>query len=153
MLCAVLLGTSCIEAYDDGSRDDDVVVGALLPFAGEQAGAGPNFERTLQLLAETVNEAGGIQGRQLRFEVRDGHTDAKRAARAAEELLDHKAVAVIGPVKADTASTVTPIFERRNVLEITGAWAADTGASSEALVRTAPSSQALASVLAEQALD
>ena len=153
MLSSALLCAACIEGYDDGARDDDVVVGALLPFAGEQAGAGPNFEGALRLLSETVNDAGGLGGRRLRFEVRDGHADPKRATRAAEELLGEGAVAVIGPVKADIASAVTPMLAAHDVLAITGAWAADTQANSDALVRTAPTSQALASVLADQARD
>jgi branched-chain amino acid transport system substrate-binding protein len=151
-LTALALGlsglTSCIESYSDGAKDDDVVVGALLPFAGDQAGTGPNLERALVFLAETVNQAGGINGHHLRFEVRDGHTDARRAAKAAHELVESGAVAVVGPVKADTAATVIPILDKAGVLAITGGWAAD---GSGALLRTAPTSQALASVLVERA--
>jgi ABC-type branched-subunit amino acid transport system substrate-binding protein len=141
----------CIEAYDEGGEPGDVVVGALLPFAGDQAGTGPNLERALMLLAEDVNETGGVGGRRVRFEVRDGHTDERGAAKAARELIEGGAVAVIGPVTAETAGTVLPILQPANVLAITGAWTADPGSGSSSLINTAPSGQVLASVLATRA--
>lgn len=145
--------TGCIEESKIARDPDDLVIGAMLPFAGEQAATGPNLEYTLLLLEETVNRAGGIDGRKLRFVVRDGHTDDGRAAQTARELVREGAVAVIGPVNARTAKVVTPLFAEAGVLTVTGAWAVDSLDASERLIRTAPSSLALASVLSDRAKD
>jgi branched-chain amino acid transport system substrate-binding protein len=144
---------SCIEAPQRPEAEDDIVVGALLPFAGDQAASGLALERAITLVEETVNAQGGLDGRRMRLLVRDGHTDPARARRAAEELRDEGAHVVVGPVDATTARAASEVLEAADVLNITGSWAVDALDVSGTLMRTAPTSQALASVLALRARD
>ena len=53
---------SCVEVAED-SPSDAVKIGALLPFSGELAASGINLERPLMMAADTINAAGGIQGK------------------------------------------------------------------------------------------
>jgi len=57
-----------------------------------------------QYMIDRINEAGGVGGQQIEFEMKDVQGDPAATQRAAQELLDGGASAIIGPPFANTGA-------------------------------------------------
>jgi neutral amino acid transport system substrate-binding protein len=93
----------------DGEQraDDDIVVGAVLPFTGDDATIGRNLEQAMLLAVEDVNRAGGVRGRMLRLEARDSNSGSERGLDALLDLLYVEQVRyLIGPEENELADEV-----------------------------------------------
>src|SRR5687767_1358745 len=98
-LCVIALFSLSGAGCDDPPPPDPnaIVIGALLPFTGDQAASGINLELAALLAAEQINDLGGVGGRPIRIVSRDTHTDLDRGRAALEDLLNEGAVAILGP--------------------------------------------------------
>lgn len=132
--------------------EDDILIGAVLPFTGAQAAEGSNQERAILLALEQLNDAGGIDGRKLRLLARDSHSSIERGLAAATELLESGRVnGLLGPSEADLVSQVLPLLGKYRVPVLSGSIALPTHTPSESdgfFFRTTPSNLSLSSALA-----
>lgn len=133
---------------------DGILVGALLPFTGDQASSGANLEKGLLWVVEQVNSAGGIRGKTLRIVSRDTHSDPRRGFVAAQELVNTVGVAaLIGPEEPDLAYPVARLLADRQIVGVSGSWTApplNAVTTNGYSIRTAPTNVAIANVLARQ---
>ena len=91
---AVTFATSAFAA-DTGS----VKIGAIFAITGPAANLGLPESRTLQMLVDDANAAGGIAGRQIELTMKDSQGDAEKALSFAKQLVEEQEVlAIIGPV-------------------------------------------------------
>ena len=75
-----------------------VRIGAILAVTGPNANLGTPEARTLQMLADQANAAGGISGRKVQIIVKDSQGSAERAVSFAKQLIEEEDVlAIIGP--------------------------------------------------------
>ncbi len=112
-LAALACGT---EAANDG---DAIVIGAALPFTGDQATIGQNLEQALLLAIEDVNASGGVDGRRLRLETRDSNSGSDRGLEAVLDLLYVEEVPyLIGPEENALAREVVRDVDGLAVLNI-----------------------------------
>ncbi|MBI4509112.1 MAG: ABC transporter substrate-binding protein [Deltaproteobacteria bacterium] len=150
-LCAV----GCIFP-DEGGRgeNDDIRIGALLPFTGDAAATGTNIERALIMVTERINAAGGIRGRRVRLVAKDTHSDLNRGLAAARELVhEEKVVAIIGPEDEDLAAQMVPMVRDQQVVQISGGVTSSifsTVDDNGYWFRTCPSAGTYASALVER---
>jgi neutral amino acid transport system substrate-binding protein len=80
------------------SAADDLVVGLLLPFTGQYAWVGANVQPVAQMVADEVNKAGGIGGRNITFVQGDTEGVVDAGTTAAQKLIDvNNVVALVGP--------------------------------------------------------
>ena len=86
--CALVLTMQACSLAAQSRDSTDIQVGALLPFTGELAASGAEYERALVLAVETVNQAGGISGHRLRLVARDTHSDVERGIESARALFE-----------------------------------------------------------------
>jgi branched-chain amino acid transport system substrate-binding protein len=94
--CLVLLalGTAPLFAADAAA----IRLGAILAITGPAANLGLPESRTLQMLADDANAAGGINGRKVELIIRDSQGNAEKAISFAKQLIEEEHVlAILGP--------------------------------------------------------
>jgi branched-chain amino acid transport system substrate-binding protein len=90
---AVTFASSAFAA-DTGS----VKIGAIFAMTGPAANLGLPESRTLQMLVDDANAAGGIAGRHIELTMKDSQGDAEKAISFAKQLVEEQEVlAIIGP--------------------------------------------------------
>lgn len=95
VLLVALLAAS-MQAYSAGN--EPIKVGAILAVTGPAANLGLPEARTVDMMVEQINKAGGILGHPLQVIVKDSQASADKAVSFAKQLIDEEGVlAIIGP--------------------------------------------------------
>ena len=96
-----------------GVSDTEIVLGTHLDLSGASAIVGPPMRNGLQMKIDEVNEAGGVNGRKIRFIVEDNGTQPTLAVRAVDKLLRKDEVfAILCPFGSGTnVATVKKIVD------------------------------------------
>ncbi|MBI3515955.1 MAG: ABC transporter substrate-binding protein, partial [Proteobacteria bacterium] len=85
-------------------------LGVLTPLTGAGGFDGPRMLKAMQVVADEVNQAGGLLGRQIEFVVEDDQTNPEAAVRAARKLIDvSKVPAIMGTWASAVTSAVAPL--------------------------------------------
>ena len=92
-------------------RAAELRVGLANPLSGPLAATGERNRLAAQLAIDTVNQAGGVLGRQVELVTADDGCEAERAAAAALELIKAGVVAVVGHLCSQASLTAAPIYE------------------------------------------
>lgn len=93
----------------------DIVVGASLPLSGPNAAAGQEGLAVLNAYFESVNQAGGIEGRLLRLNALDDAFNPQKAAENARQLIDAKVVALVNCWGTSSCSALVPIANQAGI--------------------------------------
>lgn len=70
------------------------------------------------LAVEQFNRAGGVDGRMVELLPRDDAQDKATAARSAQELVDAKVEAVVGPFTSGMAAVIVPITGKAGIFQV-----------------------------------
>jgi len=98
------------------SAEGPVVIGAVISATGPAAPLGEPQRNTLQLMEKTINEAGGVLGRELKIVIADDQSSAKEAVTGLNRLLQQeKAVAVIGATTSSSTLAIEPALNKAGV--------------------------------------
>ena len=101
---------------------DTIKSGLMCPLTGSWASEGQDMKQIVSLLADEVNAAGGINGRQLELVVEDDGGDPRTAALAAQKLAIAGVSAVIGTYGSAVTEAAQSILDESEILHIaTGA--------------------------------
>jgi branched-chain amino acid transport system substrate-binding protein len=85
-------------------------LGTLTPLTGAGGQYGPAMANVVKAIAEEVNAAGGVLGRQIQVISEDDQTNAEAGLRAARKLIDvDKVSAVIGTWASAVTTAVAPL--------------------------------------------
>lgn len=88
-------------------------VGAVFSVTGRTSFLGDPEKKTAEMIAEQINQAGGINGNKLELIVYDTEGDATKANLAVKKLINKDEVsAIIGPSLSGTSLAVLPIAEK-----------------------------------------
>ena len=135
-------------------RKDAILVGALLPFTGQEAAIGFNLERALLLAEEDINRAGGVDGRPIHIITRNSYSGSERGL---DELLGllyvHKVAYLIGPEENELALEIVRDIKALDVFNILPGYSAppiERVGGTGAWLRLAPSPAELGCALAKQ---
>jgi branched-chain amino acid transport system substrate-binding protein len=115
LLVGVLLAV-LVTGCDRGGKE--VHVGFIGGLSERNLDLGQAGYKGMQLAAEQVNRAGGINGQMVVLDARDDAQNMETATKAAEELVAAKVEAVIGPFTSAMAAAMLPVFNRSQVLLI-----------------------------------
>lgn len=85
-----------------------VNVGVNLELSGPQSDYGTAKLRSIQLIVDEVNKAGGIHGQQINLEILDNKSDPTQSALNTRKLIGDGVVAILG---AGTSPTVMPTIQ------------------------------------------
>lgn len=97
---------------------DTIKIGLMCPLTGGWASEGQDMKQIVNLLADEVNKAGGINGKQLEIVVEDDGGDPRTAALAAQKLVTSEVVAVIGTYGSAVTEAAQNILDESEVMQI-----------------------------------
>lgn len=112
-LCAVLLvlPVAC-------GDPEPIRIGFIGGLTGRSADLGESSRNGVQLAVQQVNQAGGIDGRQVELLVRDDANDPDTAAAAVRELHAAGVAAIIGPNVSAVAGGMVPVINELEVVTL-----------------------------------
>lgn len=116
LLGLVLLGVLVLNA--GCGKPEPVRLGFIGGLSDRNADLGSAGLAAVQMAVDQVNRAGGIQGRPVELLVRDDAQNREVAARAAQELVQARADAVIGPFTSGMAEVVVPVLAQADIFEV-----------------------------------
>jgi branched-chain amino acid transport system substrate-binding protein len=87
-----------------------IKLGTLTPLTGAGGSYGPSMRKAMEYVAQEVNAAGGVLGRQVQLVSEDDQTNPEAAVRAARKLIDvDKVTAVMGTWASAVTTAVAPL--------------------------------------------
>jgi branched-chain amino acid transport system substrate-binding protein len=102
---------------------DPIQIGYLPALTGPSSSTGIGINRGVALAVKEINDAGGVDGRQVELIVRDTQSEPTKAVNGAAELTKaHKVSAVLGPVNSGESLAVVPLLARANTPQVHPCW-------------------------------
>ena len=97
-----------------------IKIGVEGPMTGEWAYEGEGFRRAVLLLADQVNEEGGLlDGRPVEIIVGDDRGDPEEARRVASRMVEEEVIGVVGAYNSDATEASSKVYDTDGVLQIT----------------------------------
>jgi branched-chain amino acid transport system substrate-binding protein len=119
MTWAVLAATLAAPPALAKDAKEPIRIGALLAVTGPAAFLGAPEARTLEMLTEQLNAAGGVDGRKIELVVKDTGGSPEKAISFAKQLIDEEKVfAIFGPATSGETMAVKGIAEENGTLLI-----------------------------------
>jgi branched-chain amino acid transport system substrate-binding protein len=134
-----------------GHAQEPIRIGVLTPLTGGGAVYGTTMSRMYNLLAEDINKAGGINGRQIQLFTEDAQTNPDAGVRGARKLVDvNKVQALMGTWSSAVTLAVAPIAIAAGIPQfcVSSSPAITTYKDNDLLYRTAYSQANMARVYA-----
>jgi ABC-type branched-subunit amino acid transport system substrate-binding protein len=100
----------------DTAPGPTIPIGLMLSYSGQLAANSINSERAFRMAIESVNAAGGIEGRQLRVMARDTRSDPLKVSLPARELLDAGVAVFVGPDTNELLNQLRAVLSDRVVV-------------------------------------
>jgi ABC-type branched-subunit amino acid transport system substrate-binding protein len=99
-----------------GLGTGDLLVGVIAPFTGADAGLGPAYYAACLAAAPSINNNGGVGGRQVKCQQFDTRGEPADAVPAANQMVasNSNLMAAVG-CTSDEAATVAPIIDRAHI--------------------------------------
>jgi ABC-type branched-subunit amino acid transport system substrate-binding protein len=92
-----------IKTTNQGISATEIVVGTHEDLSGPVKGWGVPVANGMELAAEEINAAGGINGRKIKLVIEDSGYDPKRAVLATQKLIDRDQIfSMVGPMGSPT---------------------------------------------------
>ncbi len=112
-------GSSTSSGGGGGGKGGAINVGVITSLSGQYSVLGGFTKKTLDLLAEQVNAAGGIGGRKVELTYADDQTNPTQAAIALRTLQAKNPVAIVGPVLSSSCAAIVDQVEKMQVPMVT----------------------------------
>ncbi len=93
-------------------------IGLMCPLTGSWASEGQDMKKIVQLLAEEINDQGGLLGKQVEIEIGDDGGDPRTAALAAQRLATKDVAGVIGTYGSSVTEASQNIFAAAKMIQI-----------------------------------
>lgn len=91
---------------------ETITIGLVCPVTGNLAEYGKAFQAAAEIACKDINEAGGINGREITFVVGDSKSDPKESTETARKMVSNDAVvAVIGDYSSSACMAAAPVYE------------------------------------------
>ena len=101
------------------SSSGPIKIGAILSLTGPYAALGASEKNSLEMEQKRINDAGGINGRQIQILIEDDGTDEAKAVAAATKLIEQdKVAAILGATGTGESMAVRTVIDRSGVPEI-----------------------------------
>jgi branched-chain amino acid transport system substrate-binding protein len=103
------------DATEEAGDGEPIKIGALTSLTGPFTSWGLHVEAGLQMAADDINAAGGVDGRMIEIIVADDQSDAEEATVQFERLLEEGVVAVAGTISSGVGAATAGLAEENQV--------------------------------------
>ena len=120
-LLASVMTLTLLSGCGKSSADDNIIkIGAIGPLSGAASTYGTSVKDGATLLEKEVNDAGGINGKQIKFVFEDDQADPNSAMQAFNKLVDdEKVCAILGGVTSGATLSIAPNATAKKIPMIT----------------------------------
>lgn len=101
-----------------GQAQAQIRIGLMAPLTGSWASEGQAMKQIVDLLAEELNNAGGVMGQKVEIVAEDDAGDPRTAALAAQRLSTRDIVAVIGTYGSSITEASQNIFDENRIVQV-----------------------------------
>ncbi|AOY74822.1 ABC transporter substrate-binding protein [Clostridium formicaceticum] len=114
-----LLLAGCTSTTEKASGElEEITIAVAAPLSGDYAQYGSAFRMGTELKAKEINEAGGIDGKQVKLTFLDDRNDAREATNVAQRLVDdEKVTAVIGHFSSTASLAAASVYEAGGLVQ------------------------------------
>lgn len=118
VLFIVLIGLSLFFISCEGEKKEKepIKIGAIIASTGPISFLGEPEEKTIRMMADEINENGGINGRKIELLFRDSQADNENAIAFASELIEEGVFAIIGPTSSGTSMAIKDIVQESGTI-------------------------------------
>ncbi len=119
LMAIVAMGVYATGESETAVDDDTIHIALSAPITGDWSEFGVNFQRSVEMAIEFLNEDGGILGRQVRLSVGDTEGNPQEAATLAQLWTsDPTVVAQIGAFSSSSSMAAQPIFDAEGMVQL-----------------------------------
>ncbi len=114
--------TGCGGSGSDASADngsDVIKIGGIGPLTGDAASYGVSTKNGAEIAVEEINEAGGVEGKQLELLFEDDECDEQKSVNAYSTLMDQGINVLVGSVTSACSIAVSGESSNDGILQIT----------------------------------
>lgn len=97
---------------------DTIKIGLMCPLTGSWASEGQDMKQIVELLADQVNDQGGLLGKKIEIVMGDDAGDPRSAALAAQRLATLDVVAVIGTYGSSVTEASQNIYAATKIIQV-----------------------------------
>lgn len=97
---------------------ETVKIGLMCPLTGPWASEGREMKQVVELLADELNETGGLLGEKVEVAIENDGGDPQAAALAARRLVTRNVVAVIGAYGSSITDATQTIYNDSKIIQI-----------------------------------
>jgi branched-chain amino acid transport system substrate-binding protein len=116
-LLSLLIAVSFLFAAPAMAKDT-LKIGLMCPLTGSWASEGQDMKQILELLADQVNNAGGLLGKDVEIVIGDDGGDPRTAALAAQRLATRDVAGVIGTYGSSITEASQNIYAAAKIIQI-----------------------------------
>jgi branched-chain amino acid transport system substrate-binding protein len=115
---ACVLGVLCFARIGLAADDSGPIkIGAIFSVTGQASYLGAPEEKTVRMLADKINAAGGVLGRKLEVVVKDSAGSPEKTVSFAKQLIEEeKVLAIIGPSTSGETLQIKGLCEENKML-------------------------------------
>lgn len=110
------------ETKEETKEPEVIKIGVVTPLTGDVATFGQSTKKAVEMAAEEINAAGGINGKKVELVIEDDRNDPKETANVVRKLIDQdKVVAIIGSLTSKCSLAGMPIANSKKVPMVSNA--------------------------------
>lgn len=110
---AALLAAGCASDPSSGSSENEIVIGVAQPLSGPVAAQGTAVAEGAKIAAQEINEAGGVNGKDLKLVIEDDANDPATCVSIAQRFTTKvQPAAVVGGWGSSCTLAMQPVLER-----------------------------------------
>lgn len=119
LLTILILGVLSACSSNSGQGSDTIQIGLAAPLSGTQAQYGQAFKNGAELAVAQINEAGGIDGKQVEIVIQDDKGDSSEAVNVANKFASNKNIlGVVGHFNSSATLATAPVYNKNKVVQI-----------------------------------
>lgn len=123
IVMTLVIFTGCSQS---ATSSDEILVGVNYELSGDVATYGQSSVEGIEFAIEEMNEAGGINGKKIKFIKYDNKSEPAEATTLATKLMTQdKVVAVMGPATSGSFKATIPVATQYKIPVISGSATAD----------------------------
>ncbi|MDR2350296.1 MAG: branched-chain amino acid ABC transporter substrate-binding protein, partial [Deltaproteobacteria bacterium] len=152
---ALALALAVFSAAEATAQEDPIRIGVMGPTTGPWASEGQDMLNVVIILADELNQAGGINGRKVEIFAADDGGNPKTATLATQQLIADEVVAVVGTYGSNVTEATQDIYSEAGIVQIaTGSTAVRLSEKGlERFFRTCPRDDEQGKVMAQHVRD